>query len=386
MLQKGQNQTQDYIAQLLSRYYTNNELGSHLQDFATRCSAIAKLSVIGKSVKGVPLWVLEISDRPGQHEPEPNVKQLLPALAEWLCQNYKTDPVAKRVVQDMHLFLLPSMNPDGYEAHDRLNAHQRDLNRNFPDPIINPSLQPSGREEPEVQAVMNWTLHTPGGFVAGGSLHEGELVVNYPWDGTASGQIATYNASSDDETFRYLSLVYAQHNPGLLKSQDFENGITNGAAWYGIYGGMQDWDYVAAGDFDVTLELSKNKTPSNLYQLWEDNRQSLLDYVLTAALGGVRGRVYQSRPDAAGAVYGRKGNSTAPGGRTTTLLLIADVTVEGIDKVVKSKSPYGDFYRPLAPGDYTVMFSAPGYVTETTNVTVPGDGSGVGLDVFLAPA
>ena len=40
------------------------------------------------------------------------------------------------------------------------------------DPIITPSLQPSGREEPEVKAVMNWTLSTPGGFVAGGSLHE----------------------------------------------------------------------------------------------------------------------------------------------------------------------------------------------------------------------
>ena len=35
--------------------------------------------------------------------------------------------------------------------------------------------------------------------------------------------------------------------------------------------------------------------------------------------------MYQSRLDAAGAVYVSKGNSTAPGGRTTTLPLIADV-------------------------------------------------------------
>ena len=62
--------------QLLSRYYSNSELGSHLQDFVARCSAIAKLSIIGKSVEGVPLWVLEISDKPGQHEPEPNVKYI----------------------------------------------------------------------------------------------------------------------------------------------------------------------------------------------------------------------------------------------------------------------------------------------------------------------
>jgi carboxypeptidase D len=49
-------------------------------------------------------------------------RQLLPALAEWLCANYKTDPVAKRVVTDLHLFLLPSMNPDGYALRSRLNA------------------------------------------------------------------------------------------------------------------------------------------------------------------------------------------------------------------------------------------------------------------------
>jgi hypothetical protein len=60
--------------QLLSRYYSNKKLGEHLQDFVRRCGAIARLDTIGHSVKGVPLWVLEISDKPGQHEPEPNVK------------------------------------------------------------------------------------------------------------------------------------------------------------------------------------------------------------------------------------------------------------------------------------------------------------------------
>ena len=46
---------------------------------------------------------------------------ILPALAEWLCANYKTDAVAGRIVSSMHLFLLPSMNPDGFLKSVREN-------------------------------------------------------------------------------------------------------------------------------------------------------------------------------------------------------------------------------------------------------------------------
>lgn len=46
-----------------------------MRDFARRCSHIAKLHApIGRSVRGVPLLVLELSDRPGREEPEPHFK------------------------------------------------------------------------------------------------------------------------------------------------------------------------------------------------------------------------------------------------------------------------------------------------------------------------
>ncbi len=51
-------------------------------------------------------------------------RQLLLALAEWLCANHAADERAKRVVEDMHLFILPSMNPDGFERRQRGNARQ----------------------------------------------------------------------------------------------------------------------------------------------------------------------------------------------------------------------------------------------------------------------
>ena len=51
-------------------------------------------------------------------------RQLLLGLAEWLCQHKATDERARRIVNGMHLFLLPTMNPDGFERHQRGNIHQ----------------------------------------------------------------------------------------------------------------------------------------------------------------------------------------------------------------------------------------------------------------------
>jgi len=47
---------------------------------------------------------------------------LLAQLAEWLCANYQQEPSATRVVRDMHLYLLLSMNPDGFAKRKRSNA------------------------------------------------------------------------------------------------------------------------------------------------------------------------------------------------------------------------------------------------------------------------
>jgi carboxypeptidase D len=86
-------------------------------------------------VRGQPLWALEISDKPGADEAEPNFKyvanmhgdetsgrMLLPMLAEWLCANNGKDERATRLVRDTHLFLVPTMNPDGFDARRRYNA------------------------------------------------------------------------------------------------------------------------------------------------------------------------------------------------------------------------------------------------------------------------
>lgn len=43
---------------------------------------------------------------------------------------------ATLIVDNVHLHILPSMNPDGYSMRSRGNANNIDLNRDFPDQVL----------------------------------------------------------------------------------------------------------------------------------------------------------------------------------------------------------------------------------------------------------
>ena len=57
--------------------------------------------------------------------------------------------------------------------------------------------------------------------------------------------------------------------------------ITNGAEWYVVKGGMQDFNYLFSNCMELTLELSCIKKPQakRLQTEWEFNKQPLLSYL-----------------------------------------------------------------------------------------------------------
>ncbi|KAJ6774035.1 PROTEASE M14 CARBOXYPEPTIDASE [Salix purpurea] len=269
-------------------YMTNSDLEKAVKEFGRRCSNISRIYSIGKSVHGFPLWVIEISDKPGEKEPEPAFKfvgnvhgdepvgrELLLRLANWICDNYIKDSLARLIVENIHLHILPSMNPDGYFLRRRGNANNIDLNRDFPDQFF-PVNNDINARQPETRAVMNWLREMQ--FAASASLHGGALVANYPWDGTEDKR-RNYYACPDDDTFRFMASIYSHSHHNMSLSKEFPGGITNGALWYPIYGGMQDWNYIHAGCFELTLEISDNKWPNanEIPTLWEYNKMSLLN-------------------------------------------------------------------------------------------------------------
>nr|XP_016436293.1 PREDICTED: carboxypeptidase SOL1-like [Nicotiana tabacum] len=136
------------LEELAKDYMSNSDLENAIMSLNRRCSKISRVYSIGKSVLGVPLWVMEISDKPGKEEAEPAFKyignvhgdepvgrELLILLANWLCDNYMKDPLATLIVDNVHLHILPSMNPDGFSLRRRGNANNIDLNRDFPDQV-----------------------------------------------------------------------------------------------------------------------------------------------------------------------------------------------------------------------------------------------------------
>ncbi|XP_067222221.1 carboxypeptidase D [Chanodichthys erythropterus] len=379
----GADETQDSRVAIQPqdfRHHHDSDMELFLQKFSSEYSSITRLYSIGKSVQGRLLWVMEISNNPGVHEfGEPEFKyignmhgnevvgrELLLNLIEYLCRNYGTDPEVTQLVNSTRIHIMPSMNPDGYKISQegdiggiqgRNNSNNYDLNRNFPD-RFNLVRDP---RQPETIAVMNWAKSYP--FVLSANLHGGSLVVNYPFDDNLE-DVVRYSKSSDDAVFRMLALAYSQENSQMhdghpckeLNSYDeyFQDGITNGAAWYNVHGGMQDWNYVNTNCFEVTIEVGCYKYPpaADLPKYWEQNRKSLLQFI------------HQVHRGIKGMVIDGKDESGIPN---------ATITVDTINHSITSNTA-GDYWRLLVPGKYLVNVSAQGYSSVSTYVTVPKEG------------
>ena len=237
-------------------------------------------------------------------------RQLLIYLAEYLAGNYGTDPRVTNLVNNTEIFLLPSLNPDGYEIsregacdnnrRGRNNSNNIDLNRNFPRQFVEPQGDLRGLmegKEPETVAAMNWITRNP--FVLSANLHGGAVVASYPFDDSPGHPVSGhYSASPDNSTFRYLAQTYSsshrEMSRGVRCSQlhNFPGGVTNGAEWYDVAGGMQDFNYIHSNAMEITLELICCKHPpaTELPKFWLDNKNALMSYMELAHMG-VKGTV-----------------------------------------------------------------------------------------------
>lgn len=349
-------------------YHNYTSTTTFLRHVSTIYSNLTALYSIGQSVQGRELWVMVVSRSPYEHMiGKPNIKyvanmhgneavgrELMLHLVLHLVQNYDTDYYIRWLLDNTRIHIMPSMNPDGFEVaqegtcqggQGRYNARGFDLNRNFPDYF----KQNNKRSQPETEAVKEWISKIQ--FVLSGNIHGGALVSSYPFDNTPnsifSSVLSSPSLTPDDDTFKHLAATYSLNHarmylgePCKVGAPQFRNGTTNGAAWYPLTGGMQDYNYIWHGCMEVTLELSCCKFPpaTELSQFWDDNRNSLLQF-LGEAHRGVKGFV---KDQAAQPIEG------------------ASMKVKGRD-VGFQTTKEGEFWRILLPGIYSMEVFAEGY-------------------------
>lgn len=343
----GPQGTEKYLTELNANFYStkmdkNNldfdnypsysTITQKLQELAAKFPKIARLESIGRSVQNRDLWVMKISDNVEMDEVEPEFKfissmhgdeitgrELTLKLIDDILTSYGKDPKITALVNNTELFIMPSMNPDGSEMRRRANANGVDLNRDFPEFVRNDQNTPQGRQ-PETQAVMNFQKTR--NFSLSANFHGGAVCVNYPWD-------ARYDQHPFESLVVEFSQAYADLNAPMRSSSQFRGGITNGAQWYVLRGGMQDWSYLWHNDLQVTVELSNSKWPNyaQIPQFYTDNKESMLKYMELVHQGG-----------------GVKLGDKKAEGRVTIF--------KGSQNLGSYGFQNGEFYKVLDPGQY----------------------------------
>lgn len=265
----------------LDEYPKHDEIIRRLLAAQAKRPDIISVFPIGKSVKGRDLVMVKISDNVKVDEVEPEFKyissmhgdeitgrEMTVALVHEIADKYGRDPEITALVNNTEIFIMPSMNPDGSELKQRANANGFDLNRNFPDITNDPQNSPAGRQ-PETQVVMAFQASRQ--FALSANFHGGTIVANYPWD-------SKYDQFPLEGLVKDLSIGYSNLNPDMRNSTEFPGGITNGARWYIVRNGMQDWSYLWFNDLQITLEVSHIKYPpyAEIAGHYRNNRDSMI--------------------------------------------------------------------------------------------------------------
>ena len=339
-----------------------------LFNVSSRWPGLTKVYKLSESTwGGRQLWVIQISKdvnkersllKPmfkyvaNMHGNEVIGRELLLALPEFLLQRYYSGNSLEieRLINSTDIHLLITMNPDGFEKASvgdctrydnmsgRKNGRNVDLNRNFPtkEDLMKNRQQLFNSREPETRSVMRWILDNP--FVLSINFHGGAVVSNYPFD-DSDQQTGIISRTPDHGLFKHLANIYASNHGnmfqgvGLCKQQEFPNGITNGAEWYVVKGGMQDFNYLYTNCFEITVELSCCKYPqsSELPNEWKKNIKSLVKFMQSVHMGV-------------------KGIVSDKDGRPISN---AKIMVEGNTKMIKT-TERGEYWRLLLPGVYNI--------------------------------
>ncbi len=366
------------------RYPTFEVFLEMMDNFASDYPNICSIQNIGYSQNNREIPVVKITGNIHQHMAKPGFYYsgqmhgdelvnyiILLRLIEELLTNYGTDQQITDLLDTTEIWINPLANPDGayYGGNHTVSnarrylANNLDANRNFIDfidgyPGTGPTTSVSQENLDQI------TFMTGKGIVMSANTHSGAEVVNYAWD-TIPG------LHPDDAWFQQVCRVYADavhENAPSTYMDGYDNGITNGYAWYEANGTRQDYAIYYLGIREITIEQSNVKKidVNELNDHWIYNRDALIE-LMEEVHYGIKGTVtdYQGNP------------------------LVATVEIIGHDNdvtKVRSNADFGDYYRPINPGTYDIQISAAGYEPQIFNDVTVIANSAVTLDAVFGQA
>ncbi len=236
---------------------------------------------IGQSHQGRDLWCFRVSDNPEVDENEPEIlidgmhhaREIMSSefpimFAEYLAQNYGTDPDITWLLDNRELYIVPIVNPDGVVYNESTNpngggmwrknrrnngngSYGVDPNRNYPyqwgfnnsgssgDPSSETYRGPSAGSEPEIQALMQ--LINNHNFRTHDSVHTYSNLTLYPW-GWTTGDTPHHD-------------TYVHMGQEMTKFNGYEAGQPSDIL-YDVNGGANDWVYGAQDEHDFVFSFT----------------------------------------------------------------------------------------------------------------------------------
>jgi carboxypeptidase T len=307
-----------------AKYHSHDEVIAAL--LALEDSGVAQTYIIGNTHECRDIWAVRISDNPAEDEDEPSALFMgcqharewiaieVPLyIAQYLVDNYDNDAEVKHLVDNCEIWIVPVVNPDGYEYSRTVDQMWRknrrdngdgtygvDLNRNWgymwgldsgssPQKSNETYRGPSAFSEPETQAVRDLIL-----------AYDFQIMLDYHSYGQQTYHPWGYTQESCSDYFPMGAITYKMRE--LIKQ-------TNGAEYrdwwdsggYLVSGDSTDWCYGELGIYSFGTELGGSFIPAEnlIIPICEENLPAALYLIsLSAAKGGIEnsrtGETYSS--------------------------------------------------------------------------------------------
>ncbi len=231
-------------------YHTFKTVKETLDTLVTTYPSLVKLEVYGQSEEGRNLYALKVSDNVASQEAEPEIMitsathgdepmsvEVLLGLLDRLLKGYGNDPRLTRYVNEMQIYFLPVINPDGY-VRDARYANGVDPNRDYPLPG-----GPAKRSNACISNVIDFfKSHF---FVGSMDFHTHGEMIMYPWAYTSNPVQAIW-----ENIFETLTGKMAQ-----------TNGYVHGQISQVIYeapGSSADYYFHTQGTIALGIEIASS--------------------------------------------------------------------------------------------------------------------------------